>query len=530
MRSTHVGGVDSTLRFSLTGSNIKRRVGRIAPLAVIAAVAINGMAIASPDNWTSTAGGNWETGTNWNTGTPPAILTSDAYFNTGSGTPYAVTLPGAEKTNNLYVQGDSVTFNTSGASSNSIENLEMNLGLYVTAGTGQTSSLTLLGNSSEYGIETDNGSFSIGATGTGTAYFTDNGVRLTDGSGNFVFGPGSVVSVTNTYLRGSTSGVGMIVQGTANVSTSLGGVVVVGGPGPGGAVLNGNIGTPCAAMNVGSGGIGTANAGFQLSGTLNIGVDSQGTVNNAGGSDSAEYINIGTAGAPGVFNVSAGTVNAIQLTVGANGSLNMSSGTLLTAGTMNFAHGSINITGATLVLNGPSIIDPALTVPATTTLQATNGLQRANTNVVMGNLINAGTVQALTGNDSFSVTGSFNQSAGGLLEIPIETDSGTSYETGALFSVLGSSTLGGTLDVTASPDFPITDGESFQILSLASETGTFSSIELPPLAGGLYWNTSTLYTNGTITAVPEPGSLAFIVTALGVLIRPRHRNRIAEAR
>ncbi len=51
-------------------------------------------------------------------------------------------------------------------------------------------------------------------------------------------------------------------------------------------------------------------------------------------------------------------------------------------------------------------------------------------------------------------------------------------------------------------------GDEFKILSFAAASGTFSSLTLPGLAQGLFWNTNALYTMGTIsvqaTAPPPP--------------------------
>jgi hypothetical protein len=48
-------------------------------------------------------------------------------------------------------------------------------------------------------------------------------------------------------------------------------------------------------------------------------------------------------------------------------------------------------------------------------------------------------------------------------------------------------------------------------------SGTFSQVSLPALSNGLSWDTSNLYSNGTISVVPEPSTLAlFAASALGL--------------
>src|SRR5262249_17295199 len=50
-------------------------------------------------------------------------------------------------------------------------------------------------------------------------------------------------------------------------------------------------------------------------------------------------------------------------------------------------------------------------------------------------------------------------------------------------------------------------GDSFDILDWGSLAGTFSSIQLPALSGGLGWDSSQLYTTGvlSITGIGVPG-------------------------
>ncbi len=73
-------------------------------------------------------------------------------------------------------------------------------------------------------------------------------------------------------------------------------------------------------------------------------------------------------------------------------------------------------------------------------------------------------------------------------------------------TILGQLLLGGTLNVVLAGGFAPSAGNSFDILDWGSITGTFSSIELPTLSGGLQWNTSQLYTTGTLSVTASlPG-------------------------
>ncbi|WP_233561199.1 hypothetical protein [Sorangium cellulosum] len=66
--------------------------------------------------------------------------------------------------------------------------------------------------------------------------------------------------------------------------------------------------------------------------------------------------------------------------------------------------------------------------------------------------------------------------------------------------------LDGGLEVVAAGDAePFQAGDTVALLGWAGElTGTFAAIDIAlPLAPGLAWDTSALYTTGEITAVPE---------------------------
>jgi hypothetical protein len=61
--------------------------------------------------------------------------------------------------------------------------------------------------------------------------------------------------------------------------------------------------------------------------------------------------------------------------------------------------------------------------------------------------------------------------------------------------------LSGTLRVSLINGFTPALGTSFDILDSANLSGTFSSLVLPALGGGLGWNTSQLYTTGVVSVV-----------------------------
>ena len=50
----------------------------------------------------------------------------------------------------------------------------------------------------------------------------------------------------------------------------------------------------------------------------------------------------------------------------------------------------------------------------------------------------------------------------------------------------------------------------------------FQSVILPPLSGGMTWDTTSLYSTGAVIVVPEPGG-ASLVGPLGLMLYVGHR-------
>lgn len=63
-----------------------------------------------------------------------------------------------------------------------------------------------------------------------------------------------------------------------------------------------------------------------------------------------------------------------------------------------------------------------------------------------------------------------------------------------------------TLTVQLTGGFAPAAGQTFQILSSGSISGTFGTLDLPPLANGLAWDTSALYTGGVLGVDAVQGS------------------------
>jgi autotransporter-associated beta strand protein len=75
-------------------------------------------------------------------------------------------------------------------------------------------------------------------------------------------------------------------------------------------------------------------------------------------------------------------------------------------------------------------------------------------------------------------------------------------QTNNVISVAGTFTSGGTL-VVSNADDPLQAGDAFQLFTARTVAGNFSSLTLPALAPGLYWNTNTFKTDATIRVAAE---------------------------
>lgn len=101
------------------------------------------------------------------------------------------------------------------------------------------------------------------------------------------------------------------------------------------------------------------------------------------------------------------------------------------------------------------------------------------------------------------------------------------------YTIGGQFTPAGTLSIQLAEVFNPQFGDSFNILDFGSlGSGTFTHFDLPTLGAGLDWDTSALYTTGSISiaasAIPEPSTYAALAgaAALGLAAWRRQKRRI----
>lgn len=117
-----------------------------------------------------------------------------------------------------------------------------------------------------------------------------------------------------------------------------------------------------------------------------------------------------------------------------------------------------------------------------------------------GNLVNsAGTVTPGISPGILAVSGDYTQNSSSTLAIELGgTKLGSQHDQ---LDVSGTATLGGTLAVSLINSFTPTFGQTFEILSASSVSGTFVSESFPSLAGNLAWRVMYSASNVSLAVV-----------------------------
>jgi autotransporter-associated beta strand protein len=217
---------------------------------------------------------------------------------------------------------------------------------------------------------------------------------------------------------------------------------------------------------------------------------------------------VGSNAASGVLNINAGAAvssftNYGVINIAANATLTDTAANLFLAGGSRTYIGP----GGKLTLQGSS------TLEVNGALLVNNGVINGTTDVNYGSLakgagvyglvnVNGGGVFAPGNSPGIATAASvvFDNtsvaSSGPVLMMELAgTSPGTQYDQ---LHVTGKLSLGGTLTVSLLSNFTPALGKSFDLLDWGTLVGTFSSVQLPALQGGLIWNTSLLYVNGVL--------------------------------
>lgn len=177
------------------------------------------------------------------------------------------------------------------------------------------------------------------------------------------------------------------------------------------------------------------------------------------------------AGGTSVLHISAG--GAVEVggatTIWEPGTINLSAGSFSSDSIDHTLGGSLNFLGGTLSV---ALFD--------------------------GDLLNQGGTLAPGQSPGITtITGDYTQLSSATLALEIGgTSQGTQFD---LLNVQGDTILAGTLEFTIIDGFDPTDGDRFDILDWGTLSGSFDTVLLPTLIGGLAWNIDDLYLTGELS-------------------------------
>ena len=192
------------------------------------------------------------------------------------------------------------------------------------------------------------------------------------------------------------------------------------------------------------------------------------------------------------------------------GTTTVNAGILALSGTGTIGAGNVALGGGTLSIAGIST--------STYTLTSTQTLSGAGQINATGKTLE---VEGILTPDSSA--GSIDLA--GDMELGLNSVSnfeilGTSSGQFDLLDVTGTLTFGGSLNLTTSYAFAAND--MVKLFDAETFAGTFGTINGTSLGDGLSWDTSKLYTQGSITVVPEPSTA--LIGGLGILALLRRRR------
>jgi hypothetical protein len=194
-------------------------------------------------------------------------------------------------------------------------------------------------------------------------------------------------------------------------------------------------------------------------------------------------VDSGTFQVVGPYTMSAGTISVMgsgqvldvvgdYTQTGGSVTLGGTGGKLAASGAVTLGAGTLTLAVDTGILSAGY----GVTIEAGATLYGWGG-------TITGNVTNAGTLNLIKNGEprSLGITGNYTQTAAGTLVVGLASSSWYSQ-----LSVSGSASLGGTLTVQLLNGYMPFPGNAFTLITAASLSGTFGTLNLPPLGFG-HW-------------------------------------------
>jgi autotransporter-associated beta strand protein len=205
----------------------------------------------------------------------------------------------------------------------------------------------------------------------------------------------------------------------------------------------------------------------------------------------------------GTIEVNPGSTVMVARPITGPGALRKTgAGTLQLAAVNTWTGGTTNLEGA-LILNGEIRGGP---------LEIASGTF-SGTGKVFGPVVIHPAGSLLLGPSLTTLTAAGTLHLGGTTRATINAALGASAQVRGMTTV----TYGGAL-VVSNVQGQFAGGESFKLFDAASYQGTFQSYDLPPLAPGLFWDTTSLAIDGTLRVVKPNPSFASLTLVDGGLI------------
>ena len=299
-------------------------------------------------------------------------------------------------------------------------------------------------------------------------------------------------------------------------------------------IVNNSNGMPNAIVNLGSGVIMCYKNGNDNNGTTTIKIGmllgaADATFFNAGlevgstnttgtysgvisGVTSVRKVGTGSWTIAGTANTYTGATTVAQGFLNLTGRLN-GSGTISIQNEASMAISGV-ATGAVIVSNGGLLV---FNNGQTLSTVNNNGTMRGN-GTIGGNAVlsvSSTTIPGSTVIGAINFGGNATMYNGAVLDMQVQGGSANCDK----LNVTGTLTCAGTLKVSQTTGtFAV--GATYQLLNALNILGSFSTIELPELTSGMAWDTTELYTSGTIKIVEDATSVRVPEFKTGVLTNP----------
>lgn len=260
-------------------------------------------------------------------------------------------------------------------------------------------------------------------------------------------------------------------------------------------------------------------------------------------------------GSAPLISVSTGTATITSVLAGSSGFEKTGSGTRV-LGSANTASGPVSVSAGTLALKnttGSATGTGSVTVTGGTILGTGRVSPAPNGSVILGGaaIVSVGDADDTSGKTLVFTPASGTMSttfqSGSVLEVDLFTGAGSGDNSG-IGTAADALQWGGTLALQSNVKLRVNnpngmttfaEGDSWKVLDWttfggSAPAGTFdaSMLELPTLSGLLAWDTSMLYTAGTIgiIQVPEPSrAVLMLLGTMGLMARRRRKQSRALA-